>query len=45
MKKIVTMSLSEDEITEGKKQAKEIGLSFSTYVGQLIRQAKHLKKV
>lgn len=34
---IKTLSLSKEEIEEGKKQAKEKGLSFSTYVGQLIR--------
>ena len=40
MKKIITLSLSKDEIKEGKKQAKEKGLSFSTYIGQLIREKK-----
>lgn len=40
MKKVITVSLSEDEIKEGKKQAEEKGLSFSTYIGQLIREKK-----
>jgi len=40
MKKIITLSLSKEEIEEGKKQAKEKGLSFSTYIGQLIREKK-----
>jgi len=40
MKKIITLSLSKEEIEEGKKQANEKGLSFSTYIGQLIREKK-----
>jgi len=40
MKKVITLSLSTEEIEEGKAQAKEKGLSFSTYIGQLIREKK-----
>lgn len=38
MKTNVTISLNSEEIEAGKAQAKKKGLSFSTYVGQLIRE-------
>lgn len=38
MKTNVTLSLNTEEIEAGKKQAKDKGLSFSSYIGQLIRE-------
>lgn len=39
-KKNVTICLTPEEKEKGQAKAKEKGLSFSTYIGQLIRNSK-----